>query len=90
MLSVHRGWGSKMAVSPNTPFESAAKSSRMTEYSRHVVVLPCFFCQQNHWLQSIVPLPQASRILLREQLVPCHRIQLNCFLRTERGRFLGA
>ena len=33
--------GPKMVFSPTTPFASAVGSSRMAEYPRHVVVIPC-------------------------------------------------
>ena len=33
--------GAKMVLSPNTPLASAARSSRMAEYLRNVVVIPC-------------------------------------------------
>ena len=33
--------GPKMVLTPNTPLASAARSSRMAEYLRNVVVIPC-------------------------------------------------
>ena len=68
---IFASWKSpQMVLSPNTPVASAAGSSRMAEYPRQIEIIRCCASKMaGRALQRNVPLPQISRILLREKLV---------------------